>query len=224
MSDSTRTARRMRNTLAAGSLLCTTALASAQAWTPMTYMKVMQGSVTLNENGTYGTSNFDWLNLNGGVGDNFLGPPGYTNATATPWGNTAAGGEVGIIAANLFGLWDQVGLGFTAGTGVSTAGGTFSGWIDVYFSADSWVYFQNTVGFGGDFYVNSILVQDGDFFAQGSTVRFDMNGAWSAGQSGANINMAFVGYNPGGGAVPMPGAAGLAACGLALAGRRRRRG
>jgi len=218
-----RTPTRTRGLLAAGSLLCTTALASAGgAWNPSTAMKVTSAYLKLVENGAYGTwtSPSTWTNLNGGAGSYFLDPTGINNPTVENWGNVAAGGNTLAGVAEFFG-YSFLSLQAQAGTNMTTAGGTGTGWLDVTFVADSWVY---AGGAYGDWSVNGVLVQDGDFFAAGTSLRFDMNHTWLNGQNGLSVSLMFSSFNPNPGTVPVPGAAGLAACGLALAGRRRRRG
>ena len=214
------TARRL---MAAGATLCTTALAAAGGYNPSPLMKVTSAYLKLVENGVYGTwtSPSSWSNLNGGAGSNFLNPTGSGNVTLEQWGNVAAGGNALASVAEFFG-YNDLQMQAQAGTGITTAGGTATGWLDVVFTADAWVDSSIWQGGLGIWTANTAAINAGDFFASGSTVRFAFTKSWNSGENGISEGISFIGQ--GASAVPLPGAAGLAACGLVGLSRRRRRG
>lgn len=92
------------------------------------------------------------------------------------------------------------------------------GWIDVTFTSDVvFTDFGATVfGFGGGWEHASVLIADGDVFTAGS-YRFDFSFSHAgAPQTSFGVGALFT-------AVPLPGAAGIAAFGLLGLGRGRRR-
>ena len=209
--------------LAAGAALCMTSLASAGSSQPSDCMKVTGSYLKLVENGVYGTwtSPSSWQNLNGGAGYNYLDPTGASNPTTTPWGNAAAGGNA-LTSLELDYGYTLLMFQGQVGTGITTAGGTATGWIDVVFTADATLDpFNFWTGGLSVWSVGGTTVTGGETFTQGQSVRFGFSYVWPSATNGVSQGLLFTSGTPGG--VPLPGAAGLAACGLVGLSRRRRR-
>jgi hypothetical protein len=202
--------------LTAGAALCTTSLAAAGA-NPLAYSTVNSWSVSATFNGTNtgtGSSSTSTTNLQTilpGFGSGFVGG--------------AVAYNYGIQGGNTF---DAFGLkAITGGTTTITSSSavlTFS----VTFTRTATFYDISAFAPTGtapntSWTANSNALSTGDVLAAG-TYTFSGTGSWSGApltQQGYAFFLSF--STGGGGGVPLPGAAGLAACGLLGLSRRRRR-
>jgi hypothetical protein len=206
---------RHRSVLAAGAVLCAVSLQSAAEAggpPPMSFTSVGSASASFTGNSSATTASYNFTS----------GPTNYLNVSSNPANQYAAsvqmfgyGGKGGdVIGAKLF-VGDAQGL-----IDDTVTGGTMS-WT---------VTFSSSVGFyggvnelTGSWTLNSAAVSIGDIFAAGTyTFQWTLSGTQAVSYNqGYNVYLVFVQVGPG--AVPLPGAAGLAAIGLVGLARRRRR-
>lgn len=202
-----RSARAPRHRLSAGVALIGCSLASTAALgggSALNYTTVNSFSGTIAAGGT----SFTYT----------LGGP----STGFFYSAPATGSGVGVALGNWSSGFDVIGILLNTNANYTSATG--SGSISLTFSAD--VVFTDvglaSDGVSGGWIYNGSAVNDGDVFvASGGPYVFTINYAYS----GASISQ-FIstgGFSLASSAVPLPGAAGLAACGLLGLGRRRRR-
>ena len=199
--------------LTAGAALCTTSLAAAGGPSPLTYSTVNSWSVnvTLNSDTVSGSSNTP-----SGLVNSFTSfPTGspFTGAAQAYYFSTVPGSKT-----DLFG-W----RGLSNGPAITTSSAvlTFSVTVtraSTFFDLSAFEPMAPVTSWTA----NSNALSNGDVLAAG-TYTFSGSGTWSGNSQSMGYGF-FLGFIPGGGGgVPLPGAAGLAACGLVGLSRRRRR-
>ena len=204
--------------LTAGAALCTTSLAAAGGGgpSPLAYSTVNSWSVnvTLNSDTASGSSNT---------------PSGVVNSsTFFPSGSPFIGATQAIYYGNVPGFMvDAFGwTGQSTGTAITTSSAvlTFSVTFTraaTFFDLSAFVP-PTAMPPVTSWTANSNALSNGDVLAAG-TYTFSGSGTWSGNSPSLGYGF-FLGFSPGGGGgVPLPGAAGLAACGLVGLSRRRRR-
>jgi hypothetical protein len=202
--------------LAAGAALCTTSLAAAGS-NPLAYATVNSWSVSVTLNGTdtgTGASSTSTTNLQ----TLLTGLSGFVGS--------ALAFNYGIQGGNTYDSFGLKALAANPSTTITSSSAVMT--FSVTFTRAATFY--DLAAFappGGapntSWTANSNALSNGDVLTAG-TYTFSGSGSWS----GAPLSQAgygfFLSYSTGGGGgVPLPGAAGLAACGLVGLSRRRRR-
>ena len=198
-----------RSHLAAGAALVGCALASAGRASAQNMQITTVTGLTLSGTGTYSGASPGFVTL---PSTNWTGSSTYVafgdHFTVTPVSN---GSVTTHISAYYAGTFDYV------------AAYVLSPWYTAWNVAGSFTVVLSQAAnielFGGmNWLMNGVSFADGDLIGAG-THTF----SWSSTRSTSYL-MVGLGFHPGGGgAIPLPGAAGLAACGLLAVGRRRRR-
>jgi hypothetical protein len=205
-----------RSTLAAGAVLCAVSLQSAAEAggpPPMSYTSVGSASASFTGDSPATTVSYSFTG----------GPTNALSVTSTPANQYSA--SVRLNGFRTLGIVDLIGAELSVGDGLSLIGPTVTGgtmsWT-VTFSSSVGVY-GSTDELIGSWTLNSAVVSIGDIFAAGTyTFQWTLSGTQAVAYSqDYQVYLAFMSAGPG--AVPLPGAAGLAAVGLVGLARRRRR-
>ena len=192
--------------LAVGAALlgCSLASSAASGQTPMANVIVNSFTGTI----TAGSTSFTYT-LSGG-------PTNLIFATGLPVIGTGTGE---VFAARFLGMFDLLSIRlFTGSNNYTNVSGSGS-WA-LTFTSDV-LFVNNSSGTSVSWLANGQTVNNGDFFAAGA-YNFSFNYNYSGPVTDSFAAGALFFQAPASG-VPLPGAAGLAACGLLGLGRRRRR-
>jgi phospholipase/lecithinase/hemolysin len=203
-----RTHHSRRANLAAGVALLGCTLAAAGRASAQNMQITTVTGLTLSGTGTYSGASPGFVTL---PSTNWTGSAtylGYSDVyTSTPISN---GFVTTYFAAYDGGSYDFVGAYVS------------SSWLTDWVLSGSFTVVLSQAAnielFGGiNWLVNGVSFADGDLIGAGThTFTWDRIAS-------SSFVLVGLGFHPGGGAVPLPGAAGLAACGLLAVGRRRRR-
>lgn len=206
----------LRSTLASGAALCAATLQSAAhaQMPPMVNTTVTGFATTMSGPGPETTLSYT-----------FTGSPTMGMAIgSTPLG---AGG-FGAIAGNTGSgdlMYTELVIGTNGTPGSTTVQSATISWTVTFSTSMQFMMFYELTPFTGTWTHNSSVLSVGDIFAAGSHTFLWTLDAPQAANFGdrATMGLVFAPGGGGGGGVPLPGAAGLAAAGLAGLSRRRRR-
>lgn len=201
--------------LAAGAALCAASLASAQI-APLLFSTVDSASGTMSLGGVDGSFSF--------TGPTTAGSGMYASYSLSPG---SAPGRLGVFAygyASSPTFGGSVDFFYLACVSFGSSYSTGAANVTFTLTLASSVAFRNLslYGFLATWTEGSTTLSDGDLLAAGThTINgsFSLNGPSSV----ASYRIGFLLSAPPSSAVPLPGAAGLAACGLLCLSRRRRR-
>ena len=195
-----------RSSLALGAALLACPLAASTAHGQMSFTTVESAS--------------GYLQLGGQSASFTVNSP--TNYLAQVFGTDQGGGSVGVVGGHAAGMGDFMYAFINLASSNSTSG-SGSGFFTLTFSSRvQFIDMSAAYGMSVAWSVGSVAFTDGDFFEAGThTIDWSFSGPFASAVSSYGPFLLFSAGSPG--AVPLPGAAALAACGLLAAGRRRRR-
>ena len=195
-----------RTSLALGAALLACPLAASTAHGQMSFTTVESASGSLQLGGQTATFTVK----------------GPTNNLSQVSGTDQGGGSVGVVGGHAAGLGDFMYAKINLNSSNSTSGSGYGVFTLTFSSRVQFIDMSAAYGMSVAWSVGSVAFTGGDFFEAGThTIDWSFSGPFASAVSYYAPFLLFSASSPG--AVPLPGAAGLAACGLWASRRRRRR-